>query len=336
MMSAMQSSLLALTLAVAVQGTSFIYQNPAADQTIRRAMHATYSFDLAEARRAAKDLQRTHPDHPVGFVLDGETYWWEAQLDPTREQIEEQFFAAQDKAIDIGEKALKAKKYPVVEIQAYLASAWGSKARFRLTQHGISWSTVSNGRSARNYAEEVFKADPKYTDILVGIGAANYFTGKIPAVLKPLAWLLGAKGDATLGLQQLRTAMDQGRYGRTEARIVLFTALMKDGAFAESFKLLQGLMSDYPANPAFYAWATQWYVEQEKLGDGIAYFEKLHAEKLPSSPKRAQYALFQKAFLQAENDREADALATLRRLRTLTTADAGLLRSVDAMEKDLK
>jgi hypothetical protein len=332
----MLTLLLTLLLGSPVPGASFIYEDPTADQAIRRAMNATYNLDLAEARRAARSLQGTHPDHPVGFLLEAETYWWESQIDPTRDDIEKQFFTIQDKTIAIGEKALKAKKYPTIEIQAYLASAWGSKARFRLTQSGVGYRTVMDGKTAHNYAEEVYKADPKYTDILVGIGAYNYFTGRIPAILKPLAFLLGASGDPVLGLQQLRTAAEKGRYARTEAKIVLFTALMKDGAYADSFKVLQGLMSDYPANHALYAWVTEWYLDQGKKADGVAYFEKLQADKLATSTKLAQYALFQKAILQAENDKNADALATLRRVRGLDVPEAALLRSVAAMEKALK
>jgi tetratricopeptide (TPR) repeat protein len=335
-MSRMHTLFLALLLIAPIPAPSFIYQDPAADQAIRRAMSATYSLDLADARRAARILQGTHPDHPVGFVLEGETYWWEAQIDPTRDDIEDKFFTIQDKAISIGEKALKARKYPTVEIQAYLASAWGSKARFRLTQSGVGLRTVMDGRNAHNYAEEVYKADPMYTDILVGIGAYNYFTGKIPAVLRPFAYLLGASGDPVLGLQQMRTAAEKGRYARTEAKIVLFTALMKDGAYADSFKVLQGLMSEYPANHALYAWVTEWYLDQGKKAEGIAYFEKFQADKLPSSTKLAQYALFQKAILQAENEKNADALATLRRVRMMGTPEAALGRTVAAMERALR
>src|SRR6185436_3717882 len=130
---------------------------------------------------------------------------------------------------------LKAKKYPEIEIKAYLASAWGSKARFRLTKDGVGLHTVLDGKNAHGYAEEVYKKDPGYTDILVGIGAYNYFTGKIPGVLKPFAWLFGARGDAALGLKQIQTTIDSGRYAQTEGRIVMFMALMKDGQHSKSF-----------------------------------------------------------------------------------------------------
>jgi hypothetical protein len=332
----MLNLVLAVLLTSQVAAPGFVYENPSIDQTIRKAMQATYSLDLVEARKNARALQRTYPDHPVGYVLDAETYWWEAQTDPTRADIEQEFFAVQDKAVDIGEKALKAKKYPTVEINAYLASAWGSKARFRLTQHGIGWSTVRDGQHAHGYAEEVYKADPNYTDILVGIGAYNYFTGKVPGILKPFMILFGARGNPTLGLQQISSVIDKGRYAQTEARIVLFTALMKDEQYAKSMDVVKGLMKDYPNNYALYPWVTEWYRDQNKGTEGVDYFEKLAAQKQPTSMKLAQYALYEKAVLYSEAGKNADARATLTRIRGLATPDPALARTLAAFEKKLK
>jgi len=315
---------------------SFIYDNPAADQAIRHAMASTYALDLVEARKTARGLQKTFPDHPVGFLLDAETYWWEAQTDPTRSEIEDEYFKVQEKTVDIGEKALKAKTYPEVEINAYLASAWGSKARFRLTQHGVGMKTVLDGRHAHNYAEEVYSADRNYMDILVGIGAYNYFTGKIPGILKPFAFLFGAHGDATLGLQQIRTTIEKGRYAQTEARIVLFTALMKDGQHDKSFEVLKKLMGDYPANYALYPWVTEWYRDQKKNLEGAEYFEKVFAEKMPSSTKLAQHALLEKAVLQNAQGLTAEPRATLTRLKGIATPDAALARTIKSFESKLK
>ena len=327
---------MALLLAVPAAGQSFIYDDPAADQSIRHAMTATYNLDLVEARKTARNLQKSLPDHPAGFLLDAETYWWEAQSDPTRKDIEDEYFKVQEKTVDVGEKALKAKQYPAVEIRAYLASAWGSKARFRLTQHGIGLSTVMDGRHAHGYAEDVYKADPNYTDILVGIGAYNYFTGKIPGVLKPFAFLFGARGNAPLGLQQIRTVMEKGRYAKTEASIVLFTALMKDGQYDKSFDVVKQLMVDYPGNYALYPWVTEWYSDQKKNPAGVEYFEKLAAQKQPSSIKLAQHALFQKAILQNLAGSAADTRATLARLKGMGTPDAALARTVRSFESKLK
>ena len=98
---------LALLLAGQAPGPSFIYQDPAADQAIRRAMHATYSLDLVEARKTARTLQKSLPDHPAGFLLDAETYWWEAQQDPDNKKIEEAYYQAQELAAKKAEAAAK-------------------------------------------------------------------------------------------------------------------------------------------------------------------------------------------------------------------------------------
>ena len=74
-----------------------------------------------------------------------------------------------------------------------------------------------------------------YYDIYVGIGAFNYFTGALPAVIKPFAWLIGARGNRDVGIDQLKTAMTRARYSQTEARIVYYTAMLQDrrcGGFA--------------------------------------------------------------------------------------------------------
>ena len=35
-----------------------------------------YSFDLDGAREAARQLQKEHPDHPIGFLLESDVLWW--------------------------------------------------------------------------------------------------------------------------------------------------------------------------------------------------------------------------------------------------------------------
>jgi hypothetical protein len=327
---------LALLLTVPALQRSFIYEDPEVDRAVRHAMNATYNLELVEARKTARSLQRSLPDHPVGYLLDAETYWWEAQTDPTRKEIEDEYFKVQQKTVEIGEKALKSTKYPEIEIRAYLGSAWGSKARFRLTQHGVGWSTVRDGMKAHGYAEEVYKAAPDYTDILVGIGSYNYFTGKVPSVLKPFMLLFGARGNPTLGLQQIRTVIDKGRYAQTEARIVLFTVLMKDEQYDKSFEVLQKLIADYPANYAFYPWITQWYDDQKKHAAGVEYLEKFALQKQASSVKLAQHALYEKAVLQNLLRRPADSRATLARLKGMAAPDPALARTIVAFEKKLK
>src|SRR6185503_5974608 len=98
----MFACVLALLLAAgpALAAAPALYDDPAADRLIRTASDATYHLRLAAARAAARELQQRYPDHPAGFLIDAETYWWEAQGDPENEQIESAYFRAQQLAED--------------------------------------------------------------------------------------------------------------------------------------------------------------------------------------------------------------------------------------------
>src|SRR6266536_1658711 len=113
---------------------SALYDDPTADRLIRAAMDATYQLRLSDARVAARNLEQRYPDHPAGFLITAETYWWEAQSDPGNEKIEDAYYKAQRLADDKAEAAVKAGKYAKTEVLAYLASAHGSYARFQVTQ----------------------------------------------------------------------------------------------------------------------------------------------------------------------------------------------------------
>src|SRR5262252_1040296 len=239
-----------------------LYDDPTADRLIRTATDATYHLRFNEARSAALELQKRYADHPAGFLIMAETYWWEAQADPNNQKIEDGYYRAQKLAEDKAEAAVKAGKYSQPEVLAYLASAHGSYARFEVTQKGSFYRAMRAGMRAHKYAEEVYSLDKTYYDIYVGLGAFNYFAGTLPSVIKPFAWLMGAHGDKDLGVKQLETAMEKGRYSRTEARIVYYTALLSNKEYPPAFPILEKLMVDYPDNFVLYVWATEWFREQ--------------------------------------------------------------------------
>ena len=208
--------MLGCCLTLLLAAGSALYEDPVADRLIRTASEATYHLHLNDARAAARELQERYPDHPAGFLIDTETYWWEAQQDPENENISNAYFRAQELAEQKAEAAIKAEKYSKAEVLAYLASAHGSYARFQVTQNASFYRAMRAGMRAHKYAEQAYTVDHNYYDIYVGLGAFNYFAGTLPSVIKPFAWLLGAHGDKDLGVQQLQTAMVKARYARTE------------------------------------------------------------------------------------------------------------------------
>jgi hypothetical protein len=325
--------MLGFILTILLVSSPALYDDPSADRLIRYAMDATYMLRLTDARAAARELQQRYPDHPAGFLIAAETYWWEAQQDPENKQVESSYYRAQELAQAKAESAVKAGKYYKPELLAYLASAHGSYARFQVTQKDSYFSALRAGLKAHKYAEEVFALDKNYYDIYVGLGAFNYFSGTLPSMIKPFAWLFGAHGDKDVGIEQLQTAMQKSRYSKTEARIVYYSALLANKEYAAAFPVLERLMADYPDNQVLYIWATEWFREQRKNLEGAEYFEKVFEKEMKRSPGMARYALVEKANLQLAHTRKAEALQTIQRIRAIPGADPGLYSKLQALEK---
>jgi hypothetical protein len=328
--------MVSLVFALIWATTGALYEDPAADRLIREAVESSYALNLNQARTAARALQTRFPDHPAGFTIMAETYWWEAQTDPGNENIERAYYTAQELAVDKAEAALKAGKYPRVELLAYLASAHGSYSRFQVTQKEAYFSALRAGLRAHRYAEQVYQLDKNYYDIYVGLGAFNFFTGSLPAVIKPFAFLIGARGDRNLGLQQLQTAAEKARYSRTEARIVYYTAMLEDRQYGVALPVLEKLMADYPDNFVLYVWASDLFRRQKKNLEGAEYFERVYAKQTSRSPMMAKYALLEKAGLQLAHARQADALQTLQRIKTAGAGDRLLASKVQALEAEAR
>ncbi len=325
--------MLGLLLTLLLATGSALYDDPAADSLIRKAMEATYDMRLDEARAAALALEERYPEHPAGYLIMAETYWWQAQADPESQSVEDAYHRAQQLAQKKAEDALKAGKYSTAEILAYLASAHGSKARFQVTQHGVSLGAARTGKRAYNFAKQVYELDHDYYDMYVGLGAFNFFTGSLPGILKPFAWIFGARGDRDAGEQQLLTAMNKGRYSKVEARIVFFTAMVQDKQFGRALTILEKLMSDYPDNHVFYTWVTDWHRQQKKNLEGAEYFERVYERQIRRSPTLAQYALIEKATLQLAHGRKAEAAQTVARIKAIPAADSLISTKVLILER---
>src|SRR5215510_6185656 len=137
--------MLACLLTLLLAAGSALYDDATADRLIRSAIEATYHLRLSDARAAARELQQRYPDHPAGFLIQAETYWWEAQEDPGNAKIEDAYYRAQELAEKKADAAVKAEKYSKAEVLAYLASAHGSYARFQVTQKEAFFSAMRAG-----------------------------------------------------------------------------------------------------------------------------------------------------------------------------------------------
>lgn len=315
---------------------TFLYKEPATDAVVRAAMHANYQLNFGMSRELTRRLQTMYPDHPVGYLLEAESYWWEAQADPENKAIENAYYAVQKSAVEKGLGALNQNKYARIETLSYLASSYGSLARFQLTRKNAYYSALRSGIKAIRYARQVYQIDPEYYDVYAGLGAYNYFTAVLPAVIKPFAFLIGVRGQKELGLEQLRIAMDKSRHSITEAKIVYYAVLLDEKKYPEALRLLEELTAEFPDNFVFYDWIYSWFEMQHRFTEGIPYFDSLAERQLQRSQVQAQHALLKEASLQHSIGRDADGRQTLRRVRSIPGTDVLVQKQAEAVEKALR
>ena len=165
-------------------------------------------------------MVKDHPDRSIGYVYLGEIFWWKALLDKRNKQLARSFEKHTSQAIDKG-KALLKKDAEDFYARLYVAKAYANRSRFKVTVTGSYLGAMLAGLKGRYHNAQAAELRPDYIDCLIGIGGFNYFSGALPAVIKPFAFLIGARGDREEGLRQLETVAQKGEYGQTTAKIVL-------------------------------------------------------------------------------------------------------------------
>ncbi|MEW5978532.1 MAG: hypothetical protein AB1898_22275 [Acidobacteriota bacterium] len=247
---------------------------PDVDRIIRSGLDHMYHLDLQAADRQFDELVRRFPDHPIGYMYKAELVWWQALRDKNNKKLQDRFDEYTDKAIDAGNALIK-KSPGDFHGHLYLASAYGNRTRFKVTVTKSYFGAMRSGMKGNDQNQQACALRPNYVDCLIGIGAYNYFAGSLPAVIKPFAWMLGARGDREQGLKQLELAAAKGEYGQTEAKIVLLGVYYNEKRFDDYHRLLTALIDQYPSNHVFYMWLADFFINQQKLDEGIQYFSNL-------------------------------------------------------------
>ncbi len=272
-------ALLLLFCPVAAKGQSkaFFYGDAKADALIWQGLRLSYNLEYVSADRVWDELIRMYPEHPAGYVYKAALVWWKCTGDRQNESLHTLFDSLTKLAIQKGTTWIE-KNPNDKQGFAYLASAYGNASRFNVTVTHSYLAALRNGKKAMKYIEIAHQLDPNFYDTYVGLGAYNYFTGALPGVIKPFAWLLGARGNKDEGIKQLLMAAEKGEYARTEAKIVLLSVYYSERRWDDYQQLLESLMEQFPQNNILYMWATNNYIGMKRWDQGIAFFSKLEKE----------------------------------------------------------
>jgi tetratricopeptide (TPR) repeat protein len=247
---------------------------PELDRLIRSGMEDMYRYDLQSAGEKYDQIIRRFPDQPIGYMYRAQIEWWKALRDFTNKSFASGFDTYINAAIQKGE-ALIEKDPGDFNANLFLASSYGCRTRFALTVSGQTLTAVRSGKAGNKYVRAARELRPDYVDCLLGTGAWDYFTGDLPAIIKPLVFLLGIRGDKTRGKEALVTVAQKGEYAQIEARIVLLGVAINEKRFQEWLGQLEELILEYPSNPVFYNWMGSYFSKEKKWDEGVHQFLEL-------------------------------------------------------------
>jgi tetratricopeptide (TPR) repeat protein len=222
-----------------------------------------YSFDLDEAVQAAKHMQQQRPNHPLGYLLEGEALWWriwctsaefkygmsDARRRPKLE-ADQRYFELAAKALSLAEAQLKPGES--AEMQFYAGMAEASSARLYALR-AENRNAARSGVRAREHLLRVKSLDPDFADADFGLGLYNYYVDTLRAVARILRFFMGIPGGSKQeGVRLLEQAIAQGALTSNVARFYLALNLHRyDQQYEQALKVLGPLVEKYSTNPLF-------------------------------------------------------------------------------------
>jgi hypothetical protein len=271
-----------LLLATAIPALQEPSQEPAADSTtpafhtvpeLMDGFNLLYQQKFIEAREAFGSWQSRNPDEPFGEVALAASYLFEELY---RQGVltsdfflnERKFLHGIDGKPDAGRttsfrEALTRAR--ALARQRQKTNPKDSEALFALTlaagmesdSDAILEKKQLDGlkrmKEANEYAKQLLARHPDAADAYVAPGIANYIIGSLNPGYRFALWFGGIHGDKKLGMEQVNKTVENGRYLRPFAKIMLALAARREKQNVLAQRLLRELKDEFPSNDTFAA-----------------------------------------------------------------------------------
>ena len=278
--SAVAVSFLICAISVAAQDSA--PPSPSADSTPRMeadtnavmldsGFRMLYELDFKGARAQFTSYQKVRPDDPLGKAAEAASYLFE-QFNQ-KGVLTSDFFLNDSKFLN-GIDGDPAQNHNPAFLNANHAAREQAKEVLRSKPndpHGLLVLTMTDGmeadydqliekkqmaslglvRQAEAEARTVLALDPTAQDAYVALGAGNYIIGSLPGYKRAFLWMGGIHGDKQRGMEQMESAVANGRYLRPFAKILLALACERERRHDRALVLLSQLATEFPANPLF-------------------------------------------------------------------------------------
>lgn len=222
-----------------------------------------YSFDLDGAQEAAKQMQKEHPEHPLGYLLESDALWWrfwctaaefKYGMSDARRRLK---LPADQHYLELAATAsslatAQIQKSDSAESQLYAGMADAAAARLYALR-GENRNTARFGVRAREHFLRARTLDPGLADADFGLGLYNYYVDTLSALAKIMRFFMGIPGGSKQeGIRLLEHAIADGALTPNVARFYLAMNLHRyDQQYERALNIISPLVEKYPTNPLF-------------------------------------------------------------------------------------
>jgi len=235
--------------------------------------HQLYEQKFQQARETFNDWHSNHPEEPLGEIALGASFLFEEMYrqgvltsdfflsekkflhgidgkpDPVRMN---NFREALSRARILARQRLKTNpKDPEGLFALTLAAGMESDAYAILEKKQLDG--LKRMKEANEYAKQLLAVHPDAADAYVAPGIANYIIGSLNPGYRFALWFGGIHGDKKLGMEQVAKTVENGRYLRPFAKIMLALAARREKQNALAQRLLHELTEEFPSNDTFAA-----------------------------------------------------------------------------------
>jgi tetratricopeptide (TPR) repeat protein len=150
----------------------------------------------------------------------------------------------------------------------YLGGSYGYRA-FHHHQKKSYLNALSDVMKAAESLKKAIEIDSTLYDAYMGVGGYHYFINELWGVIP----FVGA--DSEQGIQEVKLAMEKGRYSRIAAKDGLVLILLREEEYTSALKLTLDLIGEYPRNRTFTWTLAKVFKEMGDWERALQTYEKL-------------------------------------------------------------
>lgn len=240
-------------------------------ELLEKGFRDMYELKFQDGRAKFLVYQKAHPEDPLGKAAEAASYLFEEFhskgvltsaffLDDNRflggiegkpsENRNSAFLTANHQAHEMAKKSIKSNPRDTHGLLVLTISD-GLESNYAALIEKKQLAALSFMRQAESEANALLTIDPDEKDAYVALGMANYVIGCLPGYKKAFLWFGGVHGDRTRGMQQMKSAAEEGRYLKPFAKILLALAYEREHQSEHAHPLLVALNAEFPSNPIF-------------------------------------------------------------------------------------